>query len=572
MKKKCSEQLELLKSTLTNQEKLTLSFGRFLVILTAAILFIALVGMGLYTLLAPLDPKQERLVPPIFYSNFNAPTLNPVETLKRKEELKKAKESFEINLNDVISQVQVNSQNLRETNNEIVNRYEELANKPENVANMKKLAAISNSMAQELKKACDLTINSNKQQKDNIERDLAQISEKFKVMKNEISTNHMKHIEANIRIEANCVQYGEKINKIAKNLSETYSGRWGLPLLANGAVDKKIYVPLNIDPKHGDANVLLRDFEDGMRVREVVYVDDRDNFKDIRDQDETEINLVIYKPTSSGYLDYSSQSGELRLVGTPWASNGTHDFIFEVGYEDLQGKFVGEILYGIPESTYSGNPIETDAKFELIHDDDDIFMNNHGEIVLRNLVSYEYKKSYEFKIKVYGSEVNYVKDVVVLVDPYTYQNGDSEKANLPVSVNNLVEEVEARIDDPIQMNLYIDSLLKYSDNLKRYYDSVEGDLARTNLLTVTNARVLAKSITAKIKTHALNSVVEYKRFKYDEKNREKDTYIDRIKTVFSGMMLKFSFTITALFWMIFVLLFFAAERHFRNLKVRHETK
>ena len=179
MKKKCSEQLELLKSTLTNQEKLTLSFGRFLVILTAAILFIALVGMGLYTLLAPLDPKQERLVPPIFYSNFNAPTLNPVETLKRKEELKKAKESFEINLNDVISQVQVNSQNLRETNNEIVNRYEELANKPENVANMKKLAAISNSMAQELKKACDLTINSNKQQKDNIERDLAQISEKL---------------------------------------------------------------------------------------------------------------------------------------------------------------------------------------------------------------------------------------------------------------------------------------------------------------------------------------------------------------------------------------------------------
>lgn len=581
MKKTCSDQAELLKSAMTKQENITLSFGRYVFILAAAILFITAVGMGLYTLLAPLNSKQEKLVPADYSSHFDVPKYNPVEMLKREEDLKKAKESFKSNLNDVVEQVRANSKNLREVINEIEERYEALGETPDYIGNMRKLDELSNSMSKEIREACEVTNKANNQQKESLERDLAKISERFEFPKGEISTNHVTRVDANIKEDANCLEYSAKIKKIAENLSGAYSGRWGLPYYGKHVFNQKISQRLELPENSellGGNYILKGKFSEAPRVREVVYVDDLANkpLNEIKNQDKHDISMVIYKPSTTGYL--SSNEEGVRVIGNPWSSNDNESVVFEVKFPGLESWS----LYRLSQSDYSAAPIESNAQFHLIYDDNDLFMNSQGEVVVSEIVDSKDKAAYEFSIEAVNDddEVEYIKDVVVIVDPYSYRKGSNEKVRLPIAVNNLIENViphleESKVSndhDPKQVELYIDSLESFSQGLKNYYSNLENDLEGKNLLTITNAKVLATEITSQIKEHALAAIHENKRFKFDEGAIDNKTYTDRLKEKFHDMKLKIGFNITALFYVIFILIFFAAERHFRFIKARNENK
>lgn len=241
-----------LKDALSNQEKLTLSFGRLFLILIATIIFVVGIGLLIFTILSPLKSDASVVNSPVFSGHFNAPKLNPIEKIDLDKRIINAKKSFEDHMTDVLSQVEHNTKNLHESRREIEARYDELSLKPENKDNLINLSEISESMRKELDASCELASKSNKQQLENIDREINQISNKFKVPKSAISTDYKEKILVKFEHEAYeiCLQENAKVNRIAFNLSNSYPGFWGLPLenlsLYEEGRDKKTRLPLAV--------------------------------------------------------------------------------------------------------------------------------------------------------------------------------------------------------------------------------------------------------------------------------------------------------------------------------------
>ena len=219
----------LLKVIFAKQESFALSLGRVVLTLVVSGLVIAMVGMLIYILAAPAGSETSRVSPPKFDDKFVTPELNPIDRLAKDERIRKARKSFQIALDDVMNQVKQTSKNLHLNRREIEARYEELAEKPENKINMRELASISERMSKEINKSCAQAELSFKQQFENIERDLGQISKKFDVKKSDISTDYNQKISGNIRNNKHCHDQSESVKRIANNLSIAYPGRWGLP-------------------------------------------------------------------------------------------------------------------------------------------------------------------------------------------------------------------------------------------------------------------------------------------------------------------------------------------------------
>lgn len=218
------------KNIVNKNEGFALSFGRAFFVIVVSGSFLAIIGLLLYTLLAPLNSDTKRVEQPNFEKTFNAPALNPVDRLAREERIREARKSFEAALTDVMTQVDQTSKNLFKEYREITSRYDELAEKPENKINMRELAAISERMSDELSQSCSKADIAFAQQFGNIKRDISQIAEKYNVAREEISTNHDQRIAKYIRNNEHCLQQSENVKKIAANLSVAYSGNWGLPV------------------------------------------------------------------------------------------------------------------------------------------------------------------------------------------------------------------------------------------------------------------------------------------------------------------------------------------------------
>ena len=219
----------LLKVIFAKQESFALSLGRVFLTLVVSGLVIAMVGMLIFTLVAPVASENSRVNPPKFDDKFVTPELNPIDRLAKGERIRKATKSFQISLEDVMDQVTQTSNNLHAKRREIEDRYEELAEKPENKVNMRELAAISERMSKEINKSCVQAELSFKQQFENIERDLGQILKKFDIEKSDISIDYNQKISGNIKNNDHCRAQSESVKKIANNLTVAYPGRWGLP-------------------------------------------------------------------------------------------------------------------------------------------------------------------------------------------------------------------------------------------------------------------------------------------------------------------------------------------------------
>ena len=373
----------LLKVIFAKQESFALSLGRVVLTLVVSGLVIAMVGMLIFTLVAPVALENSRVNPPKFDDKFVTPELNPIDRLAKGERIRKATKSFQISLEDVMDQVTQTSNNLHAKRREIEDRYEELAEKPENKVNMRELAAISERMSKEINKSCVQAELSFKQQFENIERDLGQILKKFDIEKSDISIDYNQKISGNIKNNDHCRAQSESVKKIANNLTVAYPGRWGLP--------------------------------------------------------------------PNGDLEY-------------------------------------------------------------------------------------------------------------------YGEGNTEKALLPLAVASFLQQVEYDISDKKQLENYINSLVIFTQDLSNYYLSVADELEKSNRMTSLNSELLAQDITTRVKQHAKAGIIEYSRYVREENLKGDTTYYDRLMSLAMTTSPAFATLAPFLLGAIFMLLFFASERHFRNIK------
>jgi hypothetical protein len=147
-----------------------------------------------------------------------------------------------------------------------------------------------------------------------------------------------------------------------------------------------------------------------------------------------------------------------------------------------------------------------------------------------------------------------------------YGEGNTEKALLPLAVASFLQQVEYDISDKKQLENYINSLVIFTQDLSNYYLSVADELEKSNRMTSMNSELLAQDITARVKQHATFGIVEYSRYVREENSKVDTTYFDRL--VSRAMATSPAFVMLAPFLLgaIFMLLFFASERHFRNIK------
>ncbi len=373
----------LLKVIFAKQESFALSLGRVVLTLVASGLVIAMVGMLIFTLVAPVALENSRVNPPKFDDKFVTPELNPIDRLAKGERIRKATKSFQLHLKDVMDQVTQTSNNLHAKRREIEDRYEELAEKPENKVNMRELAAISERMSKEINQSCVQAELSFKQQFENIERDLGQILKKFDIEKSDISIDYNQKISGNIKNNDHCRAQSESVKKIANNLTVAYPGRWGLP--------------------------------------------------------------------PNGDLEY-------------------------------------------------------------------------------------------------------------------YGEGNTEKALLPLAVASFLQQVEYDISDKKQLENYINSLVIFTQDLSNYYLSVADELEKSNRMTSLNSELLAQDITTRVNQHAKARIIEYSRYVREENLKGDTTYYDRLMSLAMTTSPAFATLAPFLLGAIFMLLFFASERHFRNIK------
>jgi hypothetical protein len=220
----------MLSKLLDRMEKLTLSVGRMILIFTATGIVIGTILYILWAGASAIINDESDVEPLAFDSSFQKPNENPIEEIDRLERLSQAKKSFASAYQDVANQIKLTSKNLRKEYLEITGRYRDLSEKPENQVNMRELAQISQRMSDELSKSCVNGDTAFKQQFDNIERDILQISQKFNVEKDAISTNYQKKLQAMISQNGHCIKQSQLVKGIAENLKKAYPGDWGMPI------------------------------------------------------------------------------------------------------------------------------------------------------------------------------------------------------------------------------------------------------------------------------------------------------------------------------------------------------
>lgn len=211
-------------------EVFTLSVGRVLLIFSALAIFVGAVFYVVWTGISAIGDDRPNVKPPLFVSSFQPPNENPIEEVDRRERLKQAKKSFDSSFVDISNQIKLSSKNLRKEYLEITSRYLELSEKPENKINMRKLALISDRMADELSESCRKGELAFKQQFDNINRDIFQVSQKFDVKKDSISNDYLVSLESLVSQNDHCIKQSKLVKAIAKNLKKAYPGDWGLPV------------------------------------------------------------------------------------------------------------------------------------------------------------------------------------------------------------------------------------------------------------------------------------------------------------------------------------------------------
>jgi hypothetical protein len=148
----------------------------------------------------------------------------------------------------------------------------------------------------------------------------------------------------------------------------------------------------------------------------------------------------------------------------------------------------------------------------------------------------------------------------------SFEDGRDKKTRLPLSIGNLINKLSVQIDNAEQLDNYVDSLVKYSANLSRYYSSIEENLAKTNRLTSEFSTELAKDVTYKVREHSNKGIKEYLRYKQELANYKESSYKERFMNLLDQMKLRYGLLLKALALVTFFLLFFASERHFRSLR------
>ena len=333
----------LLKVIFAKQERFALSLGRVVLTLVVSGLVIAMVGMLIYIVAAPAGSETSRVSPPNFDDKFVTPELNPIDRLAKGERIRKATKAFKLHLKDVMDQVTQTSNNLHAKRREIEDRYEELAEKPENKVNMRELAAISERMSKEINKSCVQAELSFKQQFENIERDLGQILKKFDIEKSDISIDYNQMISGNIKNNDHCRAQSESVKKIANNLTVAYPGRWGLP--PNGDLE---------DYSEGNTEKALLPLAVASFLQQVEY--------DISDKKQLEnyINsLVIFTQDLSNY--YLSVADELEKSNRMTSMNS------ELLAQDITARVKQHATFGIVE--YSRYVREENSKVDTTYFD-----------------------------------------------------------------------------------------------------------------------------------------------------------------------------------------------------------
>ena len=109
------------------------------------------------------------------------------------------------------------------------------------------------------------------------------------------------------------------------------------------------------------------------------------------------------------------------------------------------------------------------------------------------------------------------------------------------------------------------SLVSFTKSLSVYYSNVADELEKSNRMTAKNSELLAMDITQQVQNYTINAIQEFETFKYEESLIFETTYSQRLIAHAMTLSPAILVILPFLFGSIFILLFFAYERHFRRI-------
>jgi hypothetical protein len=125
--------------------------------------------------------------------------------------------------------------------------------------------------------------------------------------------------------------------------------------------------------------------------------------------------------------------------------------------------------------------------------------------------------------------------------------------------------VEDDINYEENMINFTNSLVSFTKSLSVYYSNVADELEKSNRMTAKNSELLAMDITQQVQNYAINAIQEFETFKYEESLIFETTYSQRLIARAMTLSPAILVILPFLFGSIFILLFFAYERHFRRI-------